>query len=166
MEFQLKPISRESIPQALAKAERYRLLNEPDMAESICLDILAAEPTHQQSLVVLLLARTDQFGSGVSPERAREVLQKMVGEYDRAYYAGIIWERAAHAQLRRSGLGSNSSAYHAFREAMACYEKAQAVRPAGNDDSILRWNTCARILMRNADLRPLPHAEFEPILSE
>lgn len=166
MEFELKPISRDSIPQALAKAERYRLLNEPDMAESICLDILAAAPDHQPSLVVLLLARTDQFAAGTSPERAREVLQKMSSEYDRAYYAGIIWERAAHAQLGRSSLASNSSAYHAFREAMSCYERAQELRPAGNDDAILRWNTCARILMRKTDLKPLPHSEFEPILSE
>src|SRR5579884_2517711 len=123
MDFQLKPISRESVPQALAKAERYRLLNEPEMAESICLDILAAAPDHQPALVVLLLARTDQFGHGASPDHAREVLPLMSGEYERAYYSGIIWERTAHAQLRRSSPMSNSSAYHAFREAMSCYEK-------------------------------------------
>jgi hypothetical protein len=42
--FDLKPISIASIPRALEKAERYRLLNEPEQAESICLDILDAEP--------------------------------------------------------------------------------------------------------------------------
>ena len=35
--FELKPLSREAIPRALEKAERYRLLNEPAEAESICL---------------------------------------------------------------------------------------------------------------------------------
>jgi hypothetical protein len=34
--FDLKPISIASIPRALEKAERYRLLNEPEQAESIC----------------------------------------------------------------------------------------------------------------------------------
>ena len=37
MEFQLKTLSPEAVPRALAKAERYRLLNEPGEAESICL---------------------------------------------------------------------------------------------------------------------------------
>jgi hypothetical protein len=61
MHFDLKSISVQSIPEALAKVERYRLLNEPTLAESICLDILAIVPDHQQALISLLLARTDQF---------------------------------------------------------------------------------------------------------
>src|SRR6266496_5947017 len=32
----LKPISRAAIPRALERAERYRLLSEPEQAESIC----------------------------------------------------------------------------------------------------------------------------------
>jgi hypothetical protein len=36
-----------------------------------------------------------------------------------------------------------------FRQAMDCFEKAEAIRPAGNDDAILRWNGCARIIQRN-----------------
>ena len=59
MHFDLKSISVESIPEALKKVERYRLLNEPTLAESICLDILAIVPDHQQALISLLLARTD-----------------------------------------------------------------------------------------------------------
>lgn len=29
------------------------------------------------------------------------------------------------------------------------YEKAESIRPAGNDDALLRWNACARIIMAN-----------------
>ena len=93
MHFDLKPISVESIPEALAKVERYRLLNEPSLAESICLDILTVAPDHQQALISLLLARTDQFGSGMTVAKAREVLSQIKGDYERAYYAGIISER-------------------------------------------------------------------------
>jgi len=32
---------------------------------------------------------------------------------------------------------------------MSWYEKAEAVRPAANDDALLRWNTCARLIMRD-----------------
>jgi len=146
--------------------ERYRLLNEPSLAESICLDILTIAPNHQQALISLVLTRTEQFGSGVSMEAAHEILSRMEGDYERAYYGGIIWERMAHAQLRRGRLGGGASAYHGLREAMNCYEQAEAVRPPGNDDAILRWNTCARVIMRNPEIRPLPHEEFQPILSE
>ena len=59
MHFDLKSISIEGVPKALEKAERYRLLNEPSLAESICVDILTVLPAHQQALISLLLARTD-----------------------------------------------------------------------------------------------------------
>lgn len=166
MKFDLKPISHESISEALSKAERYRLLNEPSLAESICLDILAVEPDQQQALVMLLLARTDQFASGTTAESAREVLKRIRGDYEHAYYTGLIWERTAHAQLRRSRPGAHSKVYHALREAMLCYEQAQAHRPPGNDDAILRWNTCARVIMGSPEIRPMPDEEFEPVVSE
>jgi hypothetical protein len=166
MHFDLKPISVESVPEALAKVERYRLLNEPSLAESICLDILAVVPGHQQALISLLLARTDQFGSEVVAATAREVLSRIEGDYEHAYYGGIIWERIAHAYLRQGGPGSAAAAYHALREAMEHFERAEAFRPPGNDDAILRWNTCARVIMRNPEIRPLPHEEFQPITGE
>ena len=59
--FELKTLAAEAIPRSLEKAERYRLLNEPAEAESICCDILAVEPDNQQAIVTLLLALTDQF---------------------------------------------------------------------------------------------------------
>src|SRR5260370_873256 len=46
MEHQLKSISKAGIPEAIAKAELYRYLNEPEEAESICRDILAVDPEH------------------------------------------------------------------------------------------------------------------------
>jgi hypothetical protein len=166
MHFDLKSISTDAIPKALEKAERYRLLNEPSLAESICLDILAISPSHQRALVSLLLARTDQFGHGVTMKSAEEVLLRLEGEYEHEYYAGLIWERQGHAHLRQHGLGSNANTYHALREAMSHYKRAEALRPHGNDDAILRWNACVRVLQRNPEIRPLPDTEFQPITGE
>lgn len=162
--YQLKPLSRDAIQPALMKAERYRLLDEPVEAESICRDVLEVEPNHQQALVVLLLALTDQFGehaSGAAHE-ADEILRRLGDDYERAYYSGIVCERRGKALLDRGGPGTSSSVYEWLREAMACYERAEALRPAGNDDAILRWNTCARILMRNPHLEPAAEERTEP----
>ncbi len=164
--FELKPISREAIPEALAKVERYRLLNEPWQAESICQDVLRIDPENQQALVMLLLSLTDQFGKGISASVAREVLQRITGEYERAYYAGIIAERWADALLRLGAPGAGFTAYDSLRDAMRHYETAEAVRPPGNDDALLRWNTCARILMRNRELRPRGEEAFEPAFED
>ena len=155
MHFELKSISVQSIPEALAKVERYRLLNEPVLAESICLDILAIVPDHQQALISLLLARTDQFHSNAQPKGAQEVLARIKGEYEQAYYAGVIWERLGNARIRHGDPGARTSAYHALRDAMSHYEKAMNFAPPGNDDAILRWNTCARMIMQNPDIQPL-----------
>src|SRR3954465_14231818 len=101
--MELKPITREGIPAALQKAERYRLLNESSAAESICLDVLEIEPGNQEALVSLILAITDQFAEEMSEgvHRAREYLPRLTDSYERAYYAGIICERRARAQLQR-----------------------------------------------------------------
>jgi hypothetical protein len=156
MQFELKSISVQSIPEALAKVERYRLLNEPALAESICLDVLAVVPDHQQALISLLLARTDQFHSNVNTKSAQEVLGQIKGDYEQAYYAGIIWERLGNSRIRQGAVGGGASAYHALREAMNHYEAAMRFAPPGNDDAILRWNTCARVIMQNPAVRPLP----------
>ena len=170
MQFELKPISKAGIQEALEKAERYRLLAEPSLAESICLDVLQADPENQPALVMLLLALTDQFGHshghGHGPHKAREILPRLKSEYDKQYYSGIIWERLAHAQLRKGSPNATFTAYDAFRQAMECYEKAIALHPPANDDAILRWNTCARILIRNPNLRPRPDEAYEPVLGE
>ena len=157
--FELKPLSKEAVPAALEKAERYRLLNEPWEAGSICRDILEADPENQEARIVLLLSLTDQFrtGGGTSAqatERAREVVEGLRGEYERAYYSGIICERRAKVILARSSIGSGAVTYDWLRRAMEWYEKAEALQAPGNDDAVLRWNTCARIIMQDESLRP------------
>lgn len=164
MEYELKSLSRAAIPEALEKAHLYRLLGEASQAESICLDILCVDPANQSALITLLLAITDQFSDDVSPSRAREVLPRIEGEYERAYYAGIVSERSARARMAQGLPGSNFKAHQEFMEAMRSYEQAEAVRPAGNDDPLLRWNTCARTLMRHHELRAQPQEELEPVL--
>jgi tetratricopeptide (TPR) repeat protein len=166
MEFELKPLSPLAIPEALEKAHRYRLLNEPSQAESICLDILHIDPRNQPALITLLLAITDQFGSEATPARAREVLERLKGDYERAYYAGMILERSARVSMRLGVPGASYRAYDDFVKAMQWYEKAQDVRPEGNDDSILRWNTCARTLMRHPELKPHVVERMEPVLDD
>ena len=154
--FELKPLSKEAIPRALEKAERYRLLNDPGQAESICLDILRIDPENQQALIMLLLALTDEFDKRLTEcaGQARDVLHRLHSEYDQVYYAGIICERQARAQLNQGQPGAGVIAYHWLQEAMSLYEKAEAIRPPGNDDALLRWNTCARLIMRNRHLVP------------
>lgn len=166
MRFELKPLSPQGIPEALEKAHRYRLLNEPSQAESICLDILHIEPRNQAALITLLLAVTDQFGADRKPARAREVLDQLTGEYERAYYAGIILERSARVSMGLALPGTTFKAYDQFVEAMLWYEKAEVLRPAGNDDSILRWNTCARTLMQHRELQPEKVEKLEPVLDD
>lgn len=147
--FELKRLSKDAVPAALAQAERYRLLNEPAEAESICLDVLEIEPGHQDALITLVLALTDQFPDGGPARAAAEAetaVKRISDEYKRHYYTGIIKERRGKAVLRSDRPGTGRSVQEWLQEAMACYERAQAIRPAGNDEAVLRWNTCARLL--------------------
>ena len=148
----LKLISEAAIPAALEKALRYRLLNEPLEAESICLDILQVDPDNQETLHTLLLARTDLFETEYTAalERAKAVLPRLTNDYDRAYYEGVIHERWAKAQTLRRVPSHVVTGWHLH--AMHCYERAEALAPSDNPDAILRWNTCARQLDRDADL--------------
>ena len=168
MIFELKTLSEEALPRALEKAERYRLLNEPLEAESICLDVLAIDNDNQAALVTLLLALTDQFDTDVRSARgeAHEVIARMRDPYARAYYTGIVHERRAKAQLRQHTPGSGAHAYQSLREAMVWFERAEDLRPAGNDDAVLRWNACARLLMRDRHLVPASEDRAEPLLLE
>ena len=161
----LKPITPEGIPTALQKAERYRLLNDSSAAESICLDVLEVDPTNQQALISLLLAITDQFYDELGDvSRAREILPRISDAYKRAYYSGIICERRARAQLHRGSMGSADVASEWFHEAMGWYEQAEQIRPRGNDESILRWNTCLRMLNRH-ERESVPR-DYEAVLDD
>jgi tetratricopeptide (TPR) repeat protein len=144
----LKAIAREGIPHALEKAERYRLLNDPAQADSICRDVLAVDPQHQDALRMLILALTDQFGAAAA-EAAREArahVAELRDEYERAYYTGIVLERETRAYLAR-GRVVRSAAYDGFRHAMEHYERALELRPS-DVDAVLRWNSCARAIER------------------
>lgn len=147
----LKPISKAGIPEAIAKAQLYRNLNEPEETESICRDILAVEPEHQLARRLLGLAMTDQF-IGAASDRYIEVqslFQGLRDPYEQLYYTGILYERRAKTQL------VVGYAPHTLRplieEAMRCFAEAEKMRPAGNDDSILRWNRCVRLLESRDD---------------
>jgi len=149
--IELKGLSDEAIPAALEKASRYRLLNEPAEAESICHDVLHIDPENQQALAVLLLALTDRFGKGysVGTLQVEKVLSRLRDAYERAYYAGIICERRAKARLDQGRPGSRHDAYELLLEAMSWYEQAETLRPPRNENAVLRWNTCARLIMSN-----------------
>ena len=162
--FELKLLSREGIPGALAKAERYRLLNQPWEAECIYRDVLAVDPDNQEATIGLVLALTDQFDHGPPAivSRAREALQGLRDEYLHAYHAGIICERRARVLLHGARPGSAATAYDLLGEAKVWYERAETVRPPGNDDVLLRWNACARLLMGNPRAASAPVATFHP----
>lgn len=158
--FKLKPLHPEAIPAALEKANRYRLLNEPGAAESIYLDILAIAPDNQEALINIVLAMSDRFGKdyAVGDARVTEYLTRIQGDYERTYYTGIMYERRAKAVLNKNGVG----AFELFRQAMDCFETAESMRPVGNDDAILRWNGCARVITRNnLEPRDMPHDFLE-----
>ncbi len=140
--FELKRLTQDGVPAALAKAERYRLLNQPWEAESIYLDVLDVAQDNQEALIGLLLAVTDQFATGLpgGDRHAREVVARMRGEYERAYYAGIICERRAKVILQQARPGAGHAAYELLRQAMSHYEQAEAHRPPGDDDPLIRWN--------------------------
>jgi len=155
MHFELKRLSPEAVSASLAKANQYRLLQQPSLAESICLDILEVDPTNKEALIALILALTDQFiehGFTVSDTRIEDVITRLGNPYLTLYYRGLVCERRAEATLHQRVPGY--VAYEWLREAMHWYEKAEEARPEGNDDALLRWNTCARILMNNDTLRP------------
>ena len=165
--FELKPITSSGISSALEKAERYRLLADPVGAESICLDVLAVEPDNQDALVSLLLARTDLFSTtpGAGDTAAREVLPRLTSAYDRAYYAGLINERRGKALLATVRPGSQGIAWVCLRDAMDFYEEAGKLKPEGNDEAVLRWNTCARLLNAHPHLAPTQAIET-PVLDD
>ncbi len=165
MEFQFKPLSEETIPRALKRAKEYRLLNEPEQAESICLDILQIDPENQEALVVLLLALTDEFSHAEREtySRARELLPRLQDEYERAYYSGLICERRGRAHLKQGSHGSGYVAYDWLHKAMDWYEKSEQSRPRGNDDALLRWNACARTIVEH-DLEAAAEDTSHPFL--
>lgn len=165
MNFDLKKLHKEAVPLALKKAEHYRLLNEPLQAESICRDVLEVEPDSRPARITLALALTDQFGRETArlAGEAMRLLAQVDDEYDRHYYSGLVCERRATSYLESLAPGTSGWAYDWYRQAMDWYEQAEARRPSGNDDALLRWNTCARIIMQR-HLEPVQEEPREPML--
>lgn len=149
--FQLKPLSREAISEAIESAVRYRLHNEPGAAESLCLDVLAVDPDNQEALKNLVLAMSDRFGKGyaLGDSNINVYIERLRDDYERAYYHGLIFEKRAKAMLASGGL----YAYEMLVNAMECFERAGSLRPNGTNDPALRWNECARVIDRN-NLQP------------
>jgi tetratricopeptide (TPR) repeat protein len=148
-QLELKPIDEGYLPRALEKAERYRLLNWPQEAESICLDVLAVDPDNQRAIEILVLALADQFleqGRAPRAKQAKQWVKKIASEYERAYLSGIIHEREGRAHLTRGF--DTSFAYESFRDAMECYEEAQRKAEPGNQEAVLRHNSCVRTIER------------------
>ena len=142
----MKTISRSGISHALTKAETYRDLGEPEATESICRDILAVELDNQSALRLIRLAIVDQF-CGESSDRcsgAKTIFHTLVDPYERVYYSGLLQEGGARAQMRTGEPAR--MLVPLFEDAMACFEQAASMRPHGNDDAILRWNRCVRLL--------------------
>jgi hypothetical protein len=164
-EFKLKSIQKDAIRSALEKAVWYRALNEPLEAESICRDILGIEPDNQEALAALLLALSDQFPRGLKNRfrEAKELAERLTSQYEQEYYLGIISERRAKYHYQQGSPGAGHLAYEGIRTAMAHYERAEKVRPHGNDDALLRWNACARLLMSSPDMRPEPVPTHDPV---
>jgi tetratricopeptide (TPR) repeat protein len=161
MDYQLKYISTAGIAEATAKAELYRYLNEPEEAESICRDILAIEPRHQLALRLLGLTLTDQFTGNGSDRymEAEKTFQQLSDRYEHLYYAGILYERRGKAQLHA---GQPPHVIRPlFEQALLSFGEAEKIRPPGNDDAILRWNRCVRLLQAPAYVWEQEDAPFE-----
>ena len=153
--FELKALSPGALEAAQEQADHYRLLNEPRLAESICRDILLADPDNQDATISLILSLSDQFGPGARVSEAMTLVATLDSEFHREYYSGIIAERKAISILRIGNPGAGPTAYDWLRCAMAHFDTAEALSPDGNDDGVLRWNTCARIINSRADVRPM-----------
>jgi hypothetical protein len=165
--YVLKTLSRAGVDGALTKAERYRLLNEPAQAESICRDILDVDPDNQAALVCFVLAQTDQIAHDKRAfQSALAAISHLQSEYDRAYYAGIAWERRARALHAERSHGTNHSVYEWIVKALTHFGKAEQLSSAGNDDAVLRWNTCVRFLDQHPEVTARSEDVPEAILSE
>jgi hypothetical protein len=164
--FPLKPLSSSAVPAALAKAERYRFLNEPEQCQSICEDVLRTDPGNHPATIMLILAITDSFPHTTeSAARAMELVETLTSDYERSYYAGLVAERRGRALLSHGGLGRRGASQW-LQQAMTAYDRADAIRPPDNDDARLRWNACARVFNAHPDLLTEDDQPNAPIMLE
>jgi hypothetical protein len=161
--MELRKISLESIPAALDKAKHYRLLQDPTNAESICRDVLDIDPSNQPATAQLILALTDQFDGGSALiNDAKTYAARLESDYDRSYFGGLICERAGKATIAGHRPGWQHEAYAWLRQAMQHFDRAENLADdPSNDDPILRWNACARLIQKH-HLTPPADDEFRP----
>ena len=169
MTFELKKLTHDGIESALSKAERYRLLNEPAEAASICRDVLAVDAENQAALVALILSLSDQYALGADPSREIDTLAGRVTDpFEKSYFTGLALERRAKALFRKRGanIGTTHTVHMWMHRAMKLFEQAETIRPAGNDEPLLRWNACARFLMQHPGICLEPAEERVAVMSE
>jgi hypothetical protein len=159
--FAFRLLSKDSIPDALKKAERYRLLGEPDEAESVCLDILQVDPDNQEARVDLILAISDQFGRERRPrvDLAMKVVGELTDDYQRQYYEAVVLEREARAHIDLDT--PPVLVFLRYCEAMDKFAGAATIRPAGDDSAVIRWNACVRAIRRRQMQPGLEVEQFE-----
>ena len=162
MELKLHNIHADAIKKALKKAKQYRSLIEPEIAESICLDILHIDENNQDALVVYILALTDQFHhteKKMQVKLIQKAIKKLISQYQRYYYTGLLNERRARFLISQPM--SHSFAYDYFIEALQNYQRAEQIRPENNDEAILRWNSCIRMIQQE---KLQPRLDSEDVL--
>jgi len=159
--FAFRLLSKDSIPDAMKKAERYRLLGEPDEAESVCLDVLQVDPENQEARVDLILAISDQFGRERRPrvDLAMKVVGELKDDYQRQYYEAVVLEREARAHIDLET--PPVLVFLRYCEAMDHFASAATIRPPGDDSAVIRWNACVRAIRRRQMQPGLESEEFE-----
>lgn len=162
----LRRITKEGVAAALAKAHRYRVLNDSAAAESICLDVLMVEPENVEAIVMHVLSITDQFDLGRAEDlkRAELAVASLKDAYKAAYYRGIVSERWAKSVLKRNVPRGEEMVWDWIQKAFDAYAKADSLKAAGNDEAILRWNACVRLLEANPGVKPRGKEDWEPAL--
>ena len=140
------------------------MLNEPGEAESICLDILETDPENQPALITLLLALTDRFskGYGVSDTQANHCSRGSRANTSAPTTRGFWPSAGPRRNSRRDTPGPVITPTMIVRSDAAVRE-GRNVRPPGNDDALLRWNTCARMMAKNK-LAARDEDRTEPVL--
>jgi len=162
MELKLHDIRINAVDEALVKAKQYRSLLEPEIAESICLDILHVDPGNQSVLVVYILSLMDQISRTEKQTQIKSIeraIEKLTSQYQRYYYTGLLNERRARHLISQPM--SHSFAYDYFIEALSFYQKAVERCPEQNDEAVLRWNSCIRTIEKE---KLKPRLDSEDVL--
>ena len=144
-------ISKSNIKPALERANQYRLLLQPELAISICIDILAVDTNNQDAIIIYILALTDNISEGKNDKKILEVISLLDTEYRKKYYKAIYYERKGIAFMK--GSMSKSFAYDLFIKAIELYKLARDISPKDDDNATLRYNSCVRSIENN-NLKP------------